>query len=120
MSKMTAKEPVPKVVVDEKGTVVPLKAAMEPIYIKLSKFGRTPKYLKRFLEEREKEYQMKKDASRRLAQPLCKYITRDEREKLLNVNMLMNLEYLIKRDLFRRGSNKTGKNFKKFTKDYLF
>lgn len=90
MSKMPAKEPIPKIVVDEKGTTVPIKSAMEPIYIKLPRFGKTPKYLERFIQEKEKEYQIKKDASGLSAQPLCKYITRDEREQLLQVNPAFN------------------------------
>lgn len=85
MSKMLAKEPTPKLVIDERGTTVPLKSSMEPIYIRLNKFGKTPKYLERFMQEKEKEYQIKKDASGLSAQPLCKYITRDEREQLLKV-----------------------------------
>lgn len=87
---MTAKEPVPKVVVDEKGTIVPLKATVEPVYIKHPKFGKTPKYLERFIEAKEKEYQKKKDASGRGAQMLCKYITRDEREQLLAVKFVFS------------------------------
>ncbi|XP_074035133.1 enkurin [Leptinotarsa decemlineata] len=83
ITKMKAKEPVPKVVVDRVGTSKPLKPSLEPVYIKLPRFGRTPKYLVRFIQAKEKEYQMKKDASG-VQQPLCKYITRDEREKLLN------------------------------------
>lgn len=82
---MPTKEPVPKVVVDEKGTTVLLQSPMQPVYVKFHKFGKTPKYLVRFLEEKEREYQIKKDASGLSAQPICKYITRDEREQLLNV-----------------------------------
>lgn len=89
MSKMSAKEPTPKIVVDEKGTTVPLKSPMELVYIKLPKFGKTPKYLERFIQEKEKEYQQRKDASGRSAQPLCKYITRDEREQLLKVKIYL-------------------------------
>lgn len=85
MSKMPAKEPTPKVVIDKRGTTVPLKPSLEPIYIRLPRFGKTPKYLERFLQEKEKEYQIKKDASGLSAQPLCKYITRDERDHLLKV-----------------------------------
>lgn len=81
---MQVKEPVPKTVVDKNGNKQPLKAGLEPIYIKLHKFGRTPKYLVRFLQIKEKEYQMKKDA-RGVQQPLCRYITRDERKQLLQV-----------------------------------
>lgn len=85
ISKMPAKEPTPKLVTDEKGTTVLLKHSMEPIYIKLPRFGKTPKYLERFMQEKEREYQIKKDSSGLSAQPLCKYITRDEREQLLKV-----------------------------------
>ncbi|KAG5893863.1 hypothetical protein JTB14_005472 [Gonioctena quinquepunctata] len=84
ISKMKTKEPVPRVVIDKTGTTSePLKAGLEPIYIKMPRFGKTPKYLIRFNEIKEKEYQMKKDASG-VQQLLCKYITRDEREQLLS------------------------------------
>ncbi|XP_072393263.1 enkurin isoform X2 [Diabrotica undecimpunctata] len=80
---MKPKEPIPTVVIDRQGNKQPLKAGLEPIYIKIPPFGKTPTYLKRFIDQKEKEYQMKKDASG-VEQPLCKYITRDQREALLS------------------------------------
>lgn len=53
MSKMPSKEPVSKVVVDEKGSTVLLPTPVKLVYVKLS------------------------------TQPICKYIIRYEREQLL-------------------------------------
>ncbi|XP_030765552.1 enkurin [Sitophilus oryzae] len=80
---MKTKEPDHKIVVDRVGTTVhPEANGWEPVYIKKSIFGKTPNYLVRFNKIKEKEYQMRKDASGK-QQPKCRYIRRDEREELL-------------------------------------
>ncbi|XP_060535785.1 enkurin [Cylas formicarius] len=84
ISQMKPKEPEHRIVTDKNGnTTKPELCGLEPVYIKLPIFGRTPNYLIRFNKTKEKEYQMKKDRSG-TEQPKCRYITRDEREKLLN------------------------------------
>ncbi|KAF7273580.1 enkurin [Rhynchophorus ferrugineus] len=73
-----------KMVIDRGGTTVcPEANGWEPVYLKKPIFGKTPKYLVRFNKIKEKEYQMRKDASGK-QQPKCRYIRRDERETLLN------------------------------------
>ncbi|XP_050301256.1 enkurin [Anthonomus grandis grandis] len=80
---MKPKEPEHRVVIDKAGTTIyPELQGLEPVYIKKTIFGRTPEYLVRFNKIKEKEYQMRKDASGK-QQPKCRYITRDEREQLL-------------------------------------
>ncbi|VEN53666.1 unnamed protein product [Callosobruchus maculatus] len=81
---MKVKEPDPRTVIDNRGKSIEMhKAGLEPVYIKAMTFGRTPKYLERFMAIREAEYQKKKDSTG-VQQPLCRYITRDQREKLLS------------------------------------
>ncbi|CAH1968952.1 unnamed protein product [Acanthoscelides obtectus] len=91
---MKAKDPDPRTVIDNRGRSIEMhKAGLEPVYIKAKKFGRTPKYLERFMAIREAEYQKKKDSTG-VQQPLCRYITRDQREKLLNVSFNFPLKML--------------------------
>lgn len=53
-------------------------------YLKSAGYGKTPPYLNKIMKNREKYMQSKKDTVG-LYQPICKYITRDEREQLLEV-----------------------------------
>ncbi|XP_066250403.1 enkurin [Euwallacea similis] len=82
--RMKPKDPERRVVVDSVGTrIYPEAQGLEPVHIKRPIFGCTPKYLVRFNKIKEKEYQMKRDMSGK-QQPKCHYVTRNEREQLLD------------------------------------
>lgn len=83
--KQKPKEPERKVVIERYGESKELSRGLEPQYIYSSVFGKTPRYLQHIIEERAKQEQLKKDASGS-EQPMCRYITREEREKLLAVS----------------------------------
>lgn len=81
---LKAKEPEPRIVIDHRGKTKRLIDGLEPVYIKSSNFGKTPKYLKQFIKKRQQLYQMQKDATG-VEKPKCRYIRKDEREELLMV-----------------------------------
>ncbi|KAJ8929900.1 hypothetical protein NQ314_017365 [Rhamnusium bicolor] len=83
VSKMKVKDPEPRVVIDRIGTSKPLKGGLEPMFTKLPEFGTKPKYLVRFNKIHQKVNQMKKDTFG-TEKPKCRYITKEERDKLLD------------------------------------
>lgn len=91
---MKPKEPEQKVVLNRYGESTPLKRGLEPIYIKTEVYGRTPKYLNRFIRMQQQKYQIQKDFSG-VEQPRCRYITSEEREKLMQVQALPNNFFFI-------------------------
>ncbi|CAH1169125.1 unnamed protein product [Phyllotreta striolata] len=72
------------IVLDKHGNKESVKV-LEPVYVKMPPFGKTPPYLKMFLREREIEYQKKREAKVTI-QPICKYVTRHRRKELLDVS----------------------------------
>lgn len=81
---MKAKEAIPKVVIDSSGTTKLLSHGLEPVYIKSTEYAKTPEYLKKFRKMRERKEQIMKEVVK-LEQKKCHYITKDERDELLNV-----------------------------------
>nr|CAH7734636.1 unnamed protein product [Callosobruchus chinensis] len=82
---MKAKEPDPRTVIDNRGKSIEMhKAGLEPVYIKATTFGRTPQVSGEVHGHQGKQNIKKKKDSTGVQQPLCRYITRDQREKLLN------------------------------------
>lgn len=81
---MKPKLPETNVVLDCHGTKKNLKDGLEPRYIHMNVFGKTPNYIKHVIAEREEAIQQERD-NIGLMQPKCKYITSSEREKLLMV-----------------------------------
>ncbi|CAH1115832.1 unnamed protein product [Psylliodes chrysocephalus] len=77
-----AKEPEPYLVLDKFGNKEPI-SVLEPLYVKMKPYGKTPAYLKKFMRQKEKEYQLKKDTIG-ASQPICRYVTRHRRKELLN------------------------------------
>ncbi|EFA13369.2 hypothetical protein TcasGA2_TC000155 [Tribolium castaneum] len=94
--KMKPKEPEPRVVLEPHGESKRLIDGLEPIYIKSSAFGKTPGYLQSLIKKREKLHQMQKDA-RGVEKPKCRYIRRDEREELLELDSKVS-EHLLHDD----------------------
>ncbi|KAF5295488.1 hypothetical protein FQR65_LT10476 [Abscondita terminalis] len=76
------KEPEEKMVLDRFGTSKKMSAGLEPVYIYKDTFGKIPKYLKKFIREREKALLLQKDLIG-TDQPKCRYITEEQRELLL-------------------------------------
>lgn len=85
ISQMKAKDPEPRLVVDRTGTTKPLKPGLEPVFIKSSNFGKAPRYLLDLINLGKKKYLTIKDESG-IQKPKCRYITREERALLLEVN----------------------------------
>lgn len=76
------RKPIKKrVVVDIHGNVRDLSDEV-PKEIYKNNYGRVPEYLDVLIKKRERALQSKKD-KQGLQQPLCSYITRDQREKIL-------------------------------------
>lgn len=82
---MKPKEPERKVVIDRTGTTKELKAGLKPKYIYSEVFAKIPQYLDKIIKVKEREQQKKKDLAFKV-QPQCRYITREQREKLLSVS----------------------------------
>lgn len=76
------KIPEQKVAVSCKGDLRPLRREGDPIYIYSKHYGKTPPYLKYYIQNSHKEHRMKRDILD-VEQPKCRYVTREEREKLL-------------------------------------
>lgn len=85
--RMRPKEPETNIVLDRYGTKKNLKEGLEPRFIHHKVFGKTPIYLKNVIAQREETIQEERDDIG-LIQPKCKYITSEEREKLLTVTIL--------------------------------
>lgn len=85
---MPPKIPKRRTVIERFGEAKLLEQGLEPKYISSKLFGRTPNYLKKEIKIREKLLQTQKDIIG-VNQPKCRYITRDEREKLLEVNTIL-------------------------------
>lgn len=85
--KLKPKEPEKKLVLDCHGDSKDIKRGLEPHFLHSSNFGKTPKYLKRLVEMREKDLQLVKDIT--VAEhPKCRYITKEERDELLAVRKI--------------------------------
>ncbi|KAL3276223.1 hypothetical protein HHI36_020939 [Cryptolaemus montrouzieri] len=76
------KIPEKKVVFDRTGASRPLIREVDPVYIYSKYYGKTPPYLKCYIENQHKEHLIKRDTEG-VEQPKCRYITRENREKLL-------------------------------------
>lgn len=81
---LTSRKPVPRYVDTCRGDFHELKTSgLTPVYVKRPTFGRVPKYLKK----RIKELQMDEEIARQKEinqQPLCRYVTQNERDDVLN------------------------------------
>lgn len=85
--KAQPKKPVPRYVDTVKGTTHDLiPSGLESIYIHSKKFGKTPNYVLNFMKRRVLDEQEKQDDELTSAQPACRYITHEERDKLLQVS----------------------------------
>lgn len=78
------KTPTKQLVLDCFGNKKELSRGLEPQYIYTKTFGKTPEYLKRQMRKWETQAQRLKDFSG-IDQPICRYITREERDELLEV-----------------------------------
>lgn len=81
---MKPKEPQKRLVLDCHGDSKDINRGLEPQFLYSAVFGKTPKYLKRMVEGRERVVQLKKDITV-AEKPKCRYITKEEREELLTV-----------------------------------
>ncbi|XP_045464246.1 enkurin [Harmonia axyridis] len=79
---LKSKIPEKKVAFNNKGDSRPLIREVDPIYIYSKYYGKTPPYLQNYIENQHKEHLMKRDTEG-VEQPKCRYITREDREKLL-------------------------------------
>lgn len=87
MVKAQPKKPVPRYVDSVKGATHDLiPSGLESIYIHSKKFGKTPTYVLNFMKKRVLDDQEKQDDELTSAQPACRYITHEERDKLLQVS----------------------------------
>lgn len=78
------KEPEKKLVLDCHGESKDIKRGLEPQHLHSAVYGKTPKYLRRFVKMREQDVQLEKDIMG-TEKPECRYITKEEREELLAV-----------------------------------
>lgn len=89
--KLKPKEPEKKLVIDCHGESKNINRGLQPQYLYSASFGKTPKYLKRFMQSRERVMQLKKDITvTESNKPKCRYITKEERDELLNVGSWVN------------------------------
>lgn len=76
-------------VITRKGEKQPLiESGMVPIHMKHNNthpFGKTPHYLIQRMRDREKRHRQLRDLGDIEALPKCRYVTRQERDELLNV-----------------------------------
>lgn len=79
------KNPTKQLVLDCFGNKKELNRGLEPRYIYTKTFGKTPGYLKKQMRKWETQAQRLKDFSG-IDQPICRYITREERDELLEVS----------------------------------
>lgn len=85
ISQMKSKEPVPRLVIDHIGTSKPLRPGFEPVFIRSSHFGKAPRYLLNLINLDKKKYLTIKEECG-IQKSKCRYITREERAQLLEVN----------------------------------
>lgn len=82
--RLKPKEPQKRLVLDCHGDSKDINRGLQPQFLYSKVFGKTPKYLKRMVETRERHVQLEKDITV-TEQPKCRYITKEEREELLAV-----------------------------------
>lgn len=87
--KLKPKEPEKKLMLDCRGESKDIKRGLEPQHLTSGVFGKTPKYLHRFVKMRERDVQLEKDVVG-TEKPKCRYITKEEREQLLAVRKRKN------------------------------
>ncbi|KAF5283531.1 hypothetical protein FQA39_LY17311 [Lamprigera yunnana] len=80
--KLLSKTPEKRIVINCYGTTKKMSAGMEPVYIYKVDYGRIPDYLSKFIRARERDEQLKRD-SIGTEQPKCIYVTKEQREQLL-------------------------------------
>ncbi|KAL1518193.1 hypothetical protein ABEB36_001854 [Hypothenemus hampei] len=81
---MKPKEPELRRVTDQMGTIsYPQAQGLLPVYIKKRNFGKTPNYLINFKKSLETDRQLNKNLSSN-EHAKCRYITKDERNQVLN------------------------------------
>lgn len=86
ISKMTPKRTEPRYVDTKKGDYHDLrKSGLMPAYIYQPKFGKLPKYLINRIREVGRQEEMYRDEVAGSNQPLCRYVTQEERAELLGV-----------------------------------
>lgn len=84
VSALTTRKPIPRYVDSHRGDFHELQTSgLTPIYTHRPTFGRVPKYLKKRIKElkMEEEIARQKEINK---QPLCRYVTQDERQKVIN------------------------------------
>ena len=85
--KMKPREPCKKVITGRLGTSTKLHAGLQPVHIYSKGFGKLPPYLETMIKRKEKMEQLKQEAETKVVSK-CRYVTREEREKLLTVSKI--------------------------------
>lgn len=87
--KMAPKRAEPRYVDTKNGAYHDLrKSGLMPAYVYQPKFGKLPKYLINRIREVERQEEMYRDEEAGSNQPLCRYVTQEERTELLGVIIL--------------------------------
>lgn len=114
----TAKRPKPKFCDTRNGDFHDLeKSGLAPVYVYAKKFGKCPGYIiKKKREEIQKEMHARNEELEK--QPKCRYISSEERAKLLGVcSSPLNIQFFFLLIIFLfRVSKRIGKNFKRATR----
>lgn len=81
---LTARRSSPRYVDTRKGDFHDLRSSgLTPVHVRRSSFGSVPKYLKKRVEELQMQETIERE-NEMSKQPLCRYVTQDERRRVLS------------------------------------
>lgn len=86
MNNLKPPEQEPKIVDTRTGTTKKVNTSMDPHYIHLKNFGKCPHYLLQRIQKHKQLLQTIQDKESLKDLPNCRYITRQERQDILNVS----------------------------------